>query len=135
MPPPRLAGTRTRSPRWCSTLRTVCGCSHTPRAGKARRERRRLGRRLSTMPRRAGVARRYGATPHSSSRQRCAVTACGGVAGGVGMPIEASATAPFTQGQWLLSRNGIVDRDVLPTVHLPNRLRQCNSRCLTSPRP
>jgi gamma-glutamyl hercynylcysteine S-oxide hydrolase len=32
----------------------------------------------------------------------------------VGMPIEASATAPFTDGQWLLSHNGIVDRAVLP---------------------
>jgi gamma-glutamyl hercynylcysteine S-oxide hydrolase len=32
----------------------------------------------------------------------------------VGMPIEASATAPFTDGQWLLSHNGIVDRSVLP---------------------
>lgn len=32
----------------------------------------------------------------------------------VGMPIEASATAPFTDGRWLLSHNGIVDRTVLP---------------------
>src|ERR1700761_4115012 len=32
----------------------------------------------------------------------------------VGMPIEASATAPFTDGQWLLSHNGVVDRAVLP---------------------
>ena len=32
----------------------------------------------------------------------------------VGMPIEASATAPFTDGQWLLSHNGVVDRGVLP---------------------
>jgi gamma-glutamyl hercynylcysteine S-oxide hydrolase len=32
----------------------------------------------------------------------------------VGMPIEASATAPFTDGRWLLSHNGIVDRGVLP---------------------
>jgi gamma-glutamyl hercynylcysteine S-oxide hydrolase len=32
----------------------------------------------------------------------------------VGMPIDASATAPFTDGHWLLSHNGIVDRDVLP---------------------
>jgi len=32
----------------------------------------------------------------------------------VGMPIEASATAPFTDGRWLLSHNGVVDRDVLP---------------------
>jgi glutamine amidotransferase len=34
----------------------------------------------------------------------------------VGMPIEASATAPFTDGRWLLSHNGIVDRAVLPPM-------------------
>lgn len=33
----------------------------------------------------------------------------------VGMPIEASATAPFTDGKWLLSHNGVVDTSVLPT--------------------
>jgi glutamine amidotransferase len=32
----------------------------------------------------------------------------------VGMPIEPSASAPFTDGQWLLSHNGMVDRAVLP---------------------
>jgi gamma-glutamyl hercynylcysteine S-oxide hydrolase len=32
----------------------------------------------------------------------------------VGMPIEPSASAPFTDGQWLLSHNGRVDRSVLP---------------------
>lgn len=32
----------------------------------------------------------------------------------VGMPIEASACAPFTDGHWLLSHNGVVDRAVLP---------------------
>jgi len=31
----------------------------------------------------------------------------------VGMPIEASACAPFTDGRWLLSHNGVVDRAVL----------------------
>lgn len=31
-----------------------------------------------------------------------------------GMPIEESATAPFTDGRWLLSHNGRVDRSVLP---------------------
>jgi glutamine amidotransferase len=31
-----------------------------------------------------------------------------------GMPIEASASAPFTDGQWLLSHNGLIDRSVLP---------------------
>ncbi|WP_046318034.1 ergothioneine biosynthesis protein EgtC [Mycobacterium sp. UM_Kg1] len=34
----------------------------------------------------------------------------------VGMPIEASATAPFTDGTWLLSHNGVVDRTALPGV-------------------
>jgi glutamine amidotransferase len=32
----------------------------------------------------------------------------------VGMPIEATAAAPFTDGEWLLSHNGVVDRAVLP---------------------
>jgi glutamine amidotransferase len=32
----------------------------------------------------------------------------------IGMPIELSASAPFTDGQWLLSHNGLVDRAVLP---------------------
>lgn len=31
-----------------------------------------------------------------------------------GMPIESSAVAPFTDGTWLLSHNGVVDRAVLP---------------------
>jgi glutamine amidotransferase len=34
----------------------------------------------------------------------------------VGMPIEESATAPFTDGRALLSHNGRVDRAVLPPV-------------------
>ncbi|MEE6168858.1 MULTISPECIES: ergothioneine biosynthesis protein EgtC [unclassified Mycolicibacterium] len=34
----------------------------------------------------------------------------------VGMPIEPSACAPFTDGQWLLSHNGVVDRAVLPVT-------------------
>lgn len=33
----------------------------------------------------------------------------------IGMVIEASASAPFTDGNWLLSHNGIVDRAALPT--------------------
>lgn len=32
----------------------------------------------------------------------------------VGMPIEETAAAPFTDGRWLLSHNGVVDRSVLP---------------------
>jgi glutamine amidotransferase len=33
----------------------------------------------------------------------------------IGMPIELSATAPFTDGRWLLAHNGVVDRAVLPS--------------------
>jgi glutamine amidotransferase len=33
----------------------------------------------------------------------------------VGMPIEEAATAPFTDGRWLLSHNGRIERSVLPT--------------------
>jgi glutamine amidotransferase len=45
-------------------------------------------------------------------RSHCVVAAVRSAT--VGMPIEASATAPFTDGRWLLSHNGIVDRTVLP---------------------
>ncbi|OBI21809.1 ergothioneine biosynthesis protein EgtC [Mycobacterium sp. E2327] len=45
-------------------------------------------------------------------RSHCVVAAVRSAT--VGMPIEASATAPFTDGRWLLSHNGIVDRGVLP---------------------
>jgi glutamine amidotransferase len=31
-----------------------------------------------------------------------------------GMPVEASAAAPFSDGRWLLSHNGLVDRAALP---------------------
>jgi len=31
-----------------------------------------------------------------------------------GMPLEEGATAPFTDGRWLLSHNGKIDRSVLP---------------------
>jgi glutamine amidotransferase len=31
----------------------------------------------------------------------------------IGMPVEESATAPFTDGRWLASHNGVVDRSVL----------------------
>jgi len=46
-------------------------------------------------------------------RSRCFVAAVRSAT--VGMPIEVSATAPFTDGQWLLSHNGVIDRAVLPT--------------------
>jgi gamma-glutamyl hercynylcysteine S-oxide hydrolase len=45
-------------------------------------------------------------------RSHCVVAAVRSAT--VGMPIDVSATAPFTDGQWLLSHNGIVDRTVLP---------------------
>jgi glutamine amidotransferase len=32
-----------------------------------------------------------------------------------GLPVEAAASAPFTDGRWLLSHNGLVDRAVLPS--------------------
>ena len=46
-------------------------------------------------------------------RSRCVLAAVRSAT--VGMPIEASASAPFTDGHWLLSHNGIVDRSVLPS--------------------
>lgn len=48
----------------------------------------------------------------------------------VGMPIEVSATAPFTDGQWLLSHNGIVDRTVLPLTSSAESV--CDSALLAS---
>jgi len=47
-------------------------------------------------------------------RSHCVVAAVRSAT--VGMPIEASATAPFTDGHWLLSHNGVVDRTVLPPM-------------------
>jgi glutamine amidotransferase len=35
----------------------------------------------------------------------------------VGMPIEPNASAPFSDGRWLLSHNGTVDRTALPPTH------------------
>jgi gamma-glutamyl hercynylcysteine S-oxide hydrolase len=45
-------------------------------------------------------------------RSECVVAAVRSAT--VGMPIEPSASAPFTDGTWLLSHNGVVDRGVLP---------------------
>ncbi|SEM01900.1 glutamine amidotransferase [Blastococcus sp. DSM 46786] len=45
-------------------------------------------------------------------RSGCAVAAVRSAT--VGMPLEESAVAPFTDGTWLLSHNGRVDRTVLP---------------------
>ncbi len=47
-------------------------------------------------------------------RSHCVVAAVRSAT--VGMPIEVSATAPFTDGRWPLSHNGIVDRGVLPVT-------------------
>lgn len=44
-------------------------------------------------------------------RSHCVVAAVRSAT--VGMPIEVSATAPFTDGQWLLSHNGVIDRTLL----------------------
>ncbi|WP_204806327.1 ergothioneine biosynthesis protein EgtC [Mycobacterium riyadhense] len=46
-------------------------------------------------------------------RSHCVVAAVRSAT--VGMPIEVSAAAPFTDGHWLLSHNGVVDRALLPT--------------------
>jgi len=47
-----------------------------------------------------------------------------------GMPVEESATAPFTHGRWLLSHNGRVDRAVLPA--LPDAESTCDSALLAA---
>jgi gamma-glutamyl hercynylcysteine S-oxide hydrolase len=70
-----------------------------------------------------GVARRWrSATPLWGDgsfasvapvlRSGCVVAAVRSAS--IGMPIEPSASAPFTDGRWLLSHNGLVDRAVLP---------------------
>ncbi len=61
-------------------------------------------------------------------RSHCVVAAVRSAT--VGMPIEASATAPFTDGQWLLSHNGVVDRDVLPAS--PEAESTCDSAVLAA---
>jgi gamma-glutamyl hercynylcysteine S-oxide hydrolase len=45
-------------------------------------------------------------------RSSCVVAAVRSAS--AGMPMEASASAPFSDGRWLLSHNGLVDRAVLP---------------------
>ncbi len=71
----------------------------------------------------AGVARRWRsaaplwgdasfASVAPALRSGCVVAAVRSAS--VGMPIEPSASAPFTDGRWLLSHNGLVDRTVLP---------------------
>ncbi len=48
----------------------------------------------------------------------------------VGMPIEESAAAPFTDGRWLLSHNGRVDRAALPPT--PGAESVCDSAQLAA---
>jgi gamma-glutamyl hercynylcysteine S-oxide hydrolase len=47
-----------------------------------------------------------------------------------GMPVEEAATAPFTDGTWLLSHNGRVDRSVLPWE--PSAESVCDSALLAA---
>lgn len=61
-------------------------------------------------------------------RSHCVVAAVRSAT--VGMPIEVSATAPFTDGRWLLSHNGIVDRRVLPVA--PAAESVCDSAVLAA---
>jgi gamma-glutamyl hercynylcysteine S-oxide hydrolase len=61
-------------------------------------------------------------------RSHCVVAAVRSAT--VGMPIEASATAPFTDGHWLLSHNGIVDRSVLPLTSSAESI--CDSAMLAA---
>jgi glutamine amidotransferase len=61
-------------------------------------------------------------------RSQCVVAAVRSAT--VGMPIEASATAPFTDGHWLLSHNGVVDRSVLPLTSTAESV--CDSAMLAA---
>lgn len=61
-------------------------------------------------------------------RSHCVVAAVRSAT--VGMPIEVSATAPFTDGQWLLSHNGVVDRSVLPATSTAESV--CDSAILAA---
>ncbi|SPM39942.1 Predicted glutamine amidotransferase [Mycobacterium numidiamassiliense] len=61
-------------------------------------------------------------------RSHCVVAAVRSAT--AGMPIDVSATAPFTDGQWLLSHNGIVDRTVLPLTSTAESV--CDSAVLAA---
>ena len=61
-------------------------------------------------------------------RSHCVVAAVRSAT--VGMPIDVSATAPFTDGEWLLSHNGIVDRTVLPLTSTAESV--CDSAMLAA---
>ena len=49
-----------------------------------------------------------------------------------GMPVEESAAAPFTDGRWLLSHNGRVDRAVLPPAAAVAAESVCDSAQLAA---
>jgi gamma-glutamyl hercynylcysteine S-oxide hydrolase len=61
-------------------------------------------------------------------RSHCVVAAVRSAT--IGMPIEASSTAPFSDGRWLLSHNGVVDRAVLPSA--PSAESSCDSALLAA---
>jgi gamma-glutamyl hercynylcysteine S-oxide hydrolase len=61
-------------------------------------------------------------------RSRCVVAAVRSAT--VGMPIEVTATAPFTDGRWLLSHNGVVERALLPVS--PSAESVCDSALLAA---
>ena len=61
-------------------------------------------------------------------RSHCVVAAVRSAT--VGMPIEVSAAAPFTDGHWLLSHNGVVDRAVLPATSAAESV--CDSAILAA---
>lgn len=61
-------------------------------------------------------------------RSHCVVAAVRSAT--VGMPIEASAAAPFTDGRWLLSHNGVIDRSLLPLSSLAES--SCDSAVLAA---
>ena len=46
------------------------------------------------------------------------------------MPTDETAAAPFTDGRWLLSHNGRVDREVLPARHAAESV--CDSAVLAA---
>jgi glutamine amidotransferase len=61
-------------------------------------------------------------------RSHCVVAAVRSAT--VGMPAEASAAAPFSDGHWLLSHNGVVDRGLLPLTSSAESL--CDSAILAA---
>ncbi|SOJ57832.1 Gamma-glutamyl-hercynylcysteine sulfoxide hydrolase [Mycobacterium simulans] len=64
-------------------------------------------------------------------RSHCVVAAVRSAT--VGMPIEVSAAAPFTDGHWLLSHNGLVDRALLPASAIGARAESvCDSAILAA---